>query len=47
MLGVGSCKGECDSSHAMAGPAEKNLRARLTSVDWEEAVSKTMAVCFH
>lgn len=36
MLGVRSCKGACDSSHAVAGPAEESLRARLTSVDWGE-----------
>lgn len=47
MLGVGSSEGGCDSSHAMAGPAEKNLRARLMSVDWEGAVFKMMVVCFH
>lgn len=33
MLGVRSCKGECDLSHAVAGPAEESLGDRLTSVD--------------
>lgn len=41
--------GECDSSHAVAGPAEESLRAGLTSVDWGVGwgVLKPMAVCFH
>ena len=32
MLGVRSCKGECDSSHAVAGPAEESLG--LGSLQW-------------
>lgn len=32
--GSESCLGECDSSHAVAGPAEESLRVGLTSVDW-------------
>lgn len=35
MLGVRSSEGECESSHAVAGPAEESLRARFASADWE------------
>lgn len=44
--GVRSCEGECDSSHAVAGPAEKNLRARFASADWEGGVLKPVVVHF-
>lgn len=50
MLGVRSCKGECDLSHAVAGPAEESLGDRLTSVDlgWGLGVGsfiKASSVC--
>lgn len=35
MRGVRSCEGECDSSHAVTGPAEKSLGTRVASADWE------------